>query len=478
MSASPERREAIDIEEFERRLRAPEALEPNNDPLADLARLVAGQGRSPARDPFANIFNEGAPAMRPRETGLPEGGAIRPPPVPMPPAPQPRQPQDLDFPDLRPFMRGGMYPPPPPPPAIESRDPPFGDAAFDPPVVPEPLQDEFHESLEYEDWAEEDSVPPDSVEPAAPTARSRKPLYLTAAVIALGFVGIAGSLAWRGGANGPAGVAIIKAASGPTKVQPAGLDASNTPSEPNMLDKSTPPQVKKVVSREEQPIDVGAAEKSPRVIPLGDGGPSAASIPTPPPPVRVTDQPPASIFPEPKKVKTVAVRADGSIISTETAPAPAAQPRQTTPKNATPKSENRAPTTTAEGRPAPRPQPKPAQPKPVAAKPAPKQVAAVEPKDNAPDDEAAAPEETTRPKPASGGFAVQLAAAGSEAEARQTAQRLGEKYSSALGGRRPSIQKVPDKALYRIRVGGMTREAAISSCEQIKASGGACFIAH
>ena len=40
MSAAPERREPIDIDEFERRLRGPEPVRRVEDPLAELARLV------------------------------------------------------------------------------------------------------------------------------------------------------------------------------------------------------------------------------------------------------------------------------------------------------------------------------------------------------------------------------------------------------------------------------------------------------
>ena len=80
------------------------------------------------------------------------------------------------------------------------------------------------------------------------------------------------------------------------------------------------------------------------------------------------------------------------------------------------------------------------------------------------------------PKVSSGGYAVQVASAGSESEARQTASRLGEKLSGALGGRRPAVVKASD-SLYRIRVTGLSKESANAMCGKVKAAGGACFVA-
>jgi hypothetical protein len=471
MSAAAERRDPIDIEEFERRLRAPEVPEPSRDPLADLARLVAGQGK-PSRDPLASIF-----ADAPAQTSAPnvEHDAF---------AEQARFAQEL--PDLSQMMRGGFdqggHEP------ARSADTRF-EPTFDAPAAYERQQPEaYRPSAEYEDWAEQESVPPDASQPAPPAPRSRKPLYLTAAVIGVGLVAIGGTLAWRGGASNPSGVTIIKAASGPTKVQPEAKDGKDVPGQSStMLDKSvsTPP-VKKVVSREEPPMDVAAAEKTPRVIPLG-GGDAARTAPVPPPPLQPS-QPTPSVFPEPKKVKTVAVRADGTVISSEATKPAQTAPAQPAARNSTPKTDTRAaatptPQTTPQAaRPASPPKPPAttaaAAPKPTpaaVAKPKP-QVAAVQPQDEETDDDAA----PAKPAAATGGgFGLQLAAAGSEGEARATAQRLGEKYSGALGGRRPSVVKAADKAsVWRIRVSGMSRESAVGACEKIKAAGGACIVVH
>ena len=207
-----------------------------------------------------------------------------------------------------------------------------------------------------------------------------------------------------------------------------------------------------------------------------------------------------SIFSEPRKVKTVSVRPDGTVVgnpTVDTAPAaaPAQSSSQTSPqasqasssaKSATPKTAARVATTpkppvekpeTAKAV-AARPEPAIKPVKSVAAKPAPVKVArAVDT-----DDDATGGTETAAPAPRAssgggGGFAVQLAAPGSEAEARSTASRLGQKYSDALGGARVTVQKAGDKAVYRVRTASMSREDAVSACEKVKAAGGACFVA-
>ena len=225
---------------------------------------------------------------------------------------------------------------------------------------------------------------------------------------------------------------------------------------------------------------------TPRIIPLGEDGAAsgsasstsgAASVPAVAPPAPPTREPASrSAFPEPKRVKTVSVRADGSIIGGETVPPAAAAkaPERTTPapaRNATPKSAARADATTTAS-------PKPASPKPVAKpKPAPRQqVAAVKPQEDAVAPASAAADEEA-PKPAvSGSYAVQVASAGSEAEARQAASRLAAKLSSALGGRHPAVIKASAK-LYRVRVTGLSKESANAMCGRVKAAGGACFVA-
>lgn len=471
MSAAPERREPIDIDEFERRLLTPEPTRRVEDPLVELARLLSQQQQQ-AADPIAHFFaeNRGSGNVYPAPLAVPDPAA--------PPAEA-----FADFPDLRPLLRGGVEPPSAIRLAPAPEAPHFEAGAPAPEVYAEPPAP----SVQYEDWAEVPELAPDVAALDPPRQRSRKPLYIAGAVIAAGFLAIGSTLAWRGGAHQAGGVATIAASTAPTKIAPKENEsADKAPRESTMLERTAAPPVKKVVSREEQPIDVSTAARTPRVIPLDDSGSAntasttgstSAAIAPPPPPQREPTQA-RSAFPEPKRVKTVSVRADGSIIGADAAQPPAAQapkpPERATPapaRNATPKTAARADATTTAGA-----SKLPVAPKPKAeAKPAPKpqRVAAAPPAES----RAAEPAEDAAPAPvASGGYSLQIASAGSDAEARQTASRLGAKFSGALGGRRPAVIKASD-TLYRVRVTGLSKESAAAMCGKVKAAGGACFVA-
>jgi hypothetical protein len=77
------------------------------------------------------------------------------------------------------------------------------------------------------------------------------------------------------------------------------------------------------------------------------------------------------------------------------------------------------------------------------------------------------------------GFSVQLAAEGSEEAARAKLNRVRSQYGSIIGGASPNIRsaEVNGRSVYRVRVGGMSREEAVGMCERLKASGGSCFVA-
>ncbi|MFT4095601.1 MAG: hypothetical protein QM651_00665, partial [Rhodoblastus sp.] len=257
MSAAPERREPIDIEEFERRLRSPEPVRRVDDPLAELARLLSQQQ---AQDPVAALFAENRGAIPP----VPAQAA---PPVASPVALAGEESFDRfsDFPDLRPMLRPQSAPP------VDL--PGFSAAPALVQAEPEPMAP----SAQYEDWAEAPELAPDAVAFEAPRQRSRKPLYVAAAVIGAGFLAIGSTLAWRGGAHQAGGVATIAASTSPTKIQPKEEGGDKAPRESTMLDRTQAPPVKKVVTRDEQPMDVAAAAKAPRIIPIAEELGGAAS---------------------------------------------------------------------------------------------------------------------------------------------------------------------------------------------------------
>ncbi|QLP98107.1 MAG: SPOR domain-containing protein [Rhodoblastus sp.] len=73
---------------------------------------------------------------------------------------------------------------------------------------------------------------------------------------------------------------------------------------------------------------------------------------------------------------------------------------------------------------------------------------------------------------------MQLSSSPSESDARAAANRLAGRFSGALGGRAPRVVKgeAGGKTVYRVRVGGMSKEGAAASCGDVKAAGGNCFV--
>ncbi len=239
-----------------------------------------------------------------------------------------------------------------------------------------------------------------------------------------------------------------------------------------ILDRNESSPVKKVVSHEEQPVDPTAAA---RVVRLGDGPVDAPHEPAP-----VAG---GSLASQPKKVKTVSVRPDGTVIDNDAQapaiarPAPALPPSRPAAFGLNPRSTEglEAPTATPKSPAKPATTPRVAQPphpkpeKPTTEKVAPEQTAAVE----------APAADDNVPTAGTGAFAVQFGAAGSEAEARQLMQQVAAKYGAQLGGRRLGYRfaKVGEKLVYRVRAAGVTKEAAVGICEKVKAAGGNCFVA-
>jgi hypothetical protein len=468
-------RSEIDVTEFERRLRAPAPSATYEDPLAELARLVDGKSLA-GDDPFRELF------------AAPRQAAER---RPAPPAPVLGR-EHAFFADLRGSLdgehAGGL-----PPDVIPSHAPPVAATEA---AAPEG---------EYGDpaaWAEQEVA---YDEPQRSARRSRRPLYAMGAIVCAGLVGIGASFAMRAKTPGSQELAMVKAPVGQVKVQPQNPGGVNVPNQSaSILDRSAGAQVTKVVNREEQPVDLDQQVKQMRVITLGGpkdgsvstaGAQGAAAVPVPPPPAASASTTNTG-FPEPKRVKTVSVRPDGSLIVADASPAPANDPiaalaagrsaptaagaDNTMPRSATPKSTARVATTPkveaaapVAGDQSPATTPLPVKAK-VATAPKPKPVKVASAEDNSAAD--AAPVATAS---TGGGFAVQLAAPASEQEARSASSRLGAKFADSLGGHRPSVVKaeVGDKSIYRVRVSSLSRDEAVSLCEKVKAKGGACFVA-
>lgn len=180
------------------------------------------------------------------------------------------------------------------------------------------------------------------------------------------------------------------------------------------------------------------------------------------------DESPVPVL-QPRKVRTMVVRPDGTLVAAE-AEAPAAAPA----------SEPAAPTRLAAAEPAPVATPvreiAPAQSEPAVGVPTqvadPMEVAAI-PAPAAPEAVAPAPMPT-------GSYFVQISSQPSEAAAQQSMRSLGARFSSVISGRPLGIQsaEIPGKGtFYRVRVAASSKDEASDICGKLKAAGGNCFVA-
>jgi hypothetical protein len=311
-------------------------------------------------------------------------------------------------------------------------------------------QDQYDDEYEY---AEDD----DGYE--EPKRRNLVKIAL-ASVLGVLVVGTAGAFGYRamfhgGASDGPP--PLIRADNTPTKVMstPTAADASAKPINERLASSE------RMVSREEQPIDL----RDPRnasgaiVAPVGTGG----VVPYPTAPSTTSAAPATSPAPtEPKRVRTVTIHAD-------TGPQPSTAPNAAAAPAAATGAPTRPPAT------APRAAAPPAATgnAPMSLNPqSPPTVAAV-------DTTHPAPPARATPPSGGGGWIVQLSAQKTEAEA-QAAFRAAQAKYSALANQQPLIRKKDQGergVFYATQVGPFSgREEANQLCETLKSAGGNCFI--
>jgi hypothetical protein len=475
---------SLDLEDIERQLRrsSPGASPSKSDPLAELARIV-GQD-----DPFRALLAEEGPGSQRTGSGL---GARR---EPLFDYPGSEQGGATDY-----GSRGNL--------ADDDRG--YPEAYRQPPVALTREEEailyghgghgyagDAHDHGRYYDDAGDGAEVYEAFAPEPPRRR-RKTLMAAVAMVAV--VALAGAGAWTLRSGSPSGAdgdpPVVKAETGPSKIapqNPGGIDIPNQNKkiyEPGAQDTQT-----RVVNREEQPIDLRQA------IRAGAPGPDSASGPGP---VRLSPAVPpnvasgvapslqgsgnaiAGFLGEPRRVRTVSIRPDGTIIPPDAGgaarpavPAPPAaaapgalalppslRPRDTMPPATAPRSA----ATPDQGIGAPlqitpdstRPK---SEPRVAAAPPA----------------VVREPTETSAAPAASPGFTVQLGVRGTDREARQAFEHFQQRHAGDLSGFSPLIVQadINGKTAYRVRVGPMSRDDATSLCVRLKASGGQCFVAN
>ena len=511
-SAKPKPVAEINLEEFERRLRASAAPQANvEDPLAELTRLVdtIGFERSPTERALE--------LSRPRPAAKPDL-RLAPPPEPQRLAPEPPKPA-----------------PEPPKPAAEIMKPPT--ARVEPPRTPTllpPLEDTKPVLRPSFDAEHVDSL---AFEPPAPAladaeavdepVASRPPRARGWGLKVGGLIAAAAVMAGAvvvfkiGGQTHSGPPPLILASTAPTKVAPPSEATVRTANETGALltrDSAQPtPTPPKLVNPPEAPLDLAARpEPSPAASPTASApapatasaSPSAAAeveaspvAPSSSTPIVATAAPSAvplsPVGADPSRVKTISVRPDGTIISqgyesatalkaapstpptpaqpdslatanadSEPASPPVALPTKLSPPKSAARVVAKTPTTAPADAGA---GPVPVTPKPVAAKPK-KPVAEAEPADDGAD---------AAPAAASGGYAVQFGAPRDEGEAKALIGRFQSRYADALGGAALGVRKAKrdGSSIYRVRAGGLSKADANAMCAKVKAAGGDCFVA-
>ncbi|MGJ3264632.1 MAG: SPOR domain-containing protein [Salinarimonas sp.] len=530
MSDNAKRRLSIDLDEIERQLRqtggdpragAPGLASgppagPKADPLAELARIV-GQD-----DPFSAMLDEDAARAGAR---------------PAPAAPQARRP-DPEDPRAAYAARGFSVDDPRVDPRRDPRDDPDGydDPGYDDPAYDEAWDepaawDEDHPADaaahdDASDWA--GGTYDDELDEEEPRRRGpgRKSMVTAAALIVVAAVGV-GTALWFAGSveQAPSEPPLIAADSEPARVAPADPGGVEIPNQDTALLDARDSGEARVVDREEQPVDIAgltggderaAGREAPRVVlPQPGGAPAQAPAADDPigralgedgiagldaglqPPL--VSSPAVAALGEPRRVRTVTVRPDGTIVAptgleppaSRVAAAPEAPavppPLEPIAPVAQPAADD-LPPPAADDLPSaavpapiiaapPLPPPAPARESlPVATQPArpaapsgPLQLSAL-PQVSAPAAQPAAP---------TGGYAVQLAIRGSEDSARAAFAQLQGQYSGIIGDGQPIIRQavVNGNTIYRVRVGPYSLERANQACDQIKAAQGDCFVA-
>jgi hypothetical protein len=359
----------------------------------------------------------------------------------------------------------------------------------------DPAYDSYSSSDYDPDYAEDAYLPAhgDEFYDEAPRRRLRPWLLAGVAAVAVVVVGTSGLFAYRaifGVSNTGTPPATIRAEAGPTKVAPgSSTKSSESGSNKQIYDRvgGDTHNNERIVSREERPIEGpnNSPVPSPGRMP---GGGTVAAVPqalTPPGPAPVP-QPTAST--EPRRVRTVTVRADGSVVPEQnrvaTPPATAQRPGNTplalnnTSGNLGPAAPAARPSNTAPAAPqSDNPWASVTSSNQLSAPVATNQ-AALAPQATAPANPA--PIVAVNTPPPAGSYVVQVAAQKTEADAAATWQQLQQKYSSVLGGQQASIRRVDlgeRGVFYRAQVGPFgSRGQASEVCQSLKAAGGECVI--
>jgi len=355
----------------------------------------------------------------------------------------------------------------------------------------------------------------------------RRGLLIAAIVGGVAIAGGLGAFALSFGGKGSGAPVIVKADNTPIKVKPENPGGTVVPNQDNKVydavikgAKPAEPVQQKLVTNTEEPVDVAAKDQQTRVVDLSPdqtdaapaadaaGNPDTAATSAPKSEDRIAQvlqdadkgTNPDTVAVAPRKVRTMVVKADGSLVARED-PAPAApqvaatEPTDPAPQHVAPSAQDDSQATGTV--PPAADQAKPAVAlKPVAAPkaeakaqsantPAKVPVAPQRPSDQPVDvvgevkPDQVASIDPTAAAAAGGSWSIQIASQPTVESAQSTYQDLQRRYGSVLAGHTANIVKAEiagKGTFYRVRVPAQSRNDAINLCTSYKAAGGNCFV--
>ncbi len=364
------------------------------------------------------------------------------------------------------------------------------------------------------------------VEPKGLSRFGSRGLLMAGTAVVVLLLGGGGLYAWL---TGPGGAVIssgepqvIAADKDPVKILPEDPGGKSVPNQDKAVYDRVAgavedPKQESLISSSEEPVDVVQKTLIPETLPL-EGESEAQALGTP---VGETEDP--RLLPDetgaaqpaqpdsaeaptitPRKVRTMIVRPDGTLVAQEVpeepaAPTlekpataePAATPAPGKPALAAPStaSEPAAPAATANAPTGPVPTARPAtRAETAAAAPAVQAPAPAAPTEAAapaqpaasPAPAPAAPETAAaQPQTAAGGYYIQVASLPSQAEAEKSYKNISSKFGSVVGGRAYEIKRAEISGkgtYYRVRISAGSKADAAALCERYKAAGGSCLV--
>ena len=312
---------------------------------------------------------------------------------------------------------------------------------------------------------------------------------LGASVLAITVIGGLGAYVLTGDdlIGAPGDVLVVKADTSPIKVAPQDPGGRSIPNQNKAVYErvqsaaaDVQPSQKTLLTAVQEPVDLPKADDN--GLPGVDLSPitgaraaelartNAASVPG----VSTVAEPEPNVL-QPRHVRTLTVRPDGTLVVENAEPAGSPSSASGAPamlETAAKPVETPASTTAPPARTEPV-EADPAIAKSVAPKPAKEQVRT-------------ASIEAEKPSPAvdvapvaSSAYYVQISSQPTEDAARQSQSNLTKRYASVIGGRNVVIQSADIKGkgtYYRVRVGAESRDEANSLCASLKSAGGNCFV--